>query len=60
MRRQIKVIWDLLERIAVAGPAVDVMATVRMELTRLNQRAAEMQKELEILQAPPEKEEPDG
>ena len=60
MRRQIKAIWDLLGLIAVAGQAVGVMATVRVELTKLDQRAAEMQRELEILQTPLEKEDPDG
>lgn len=39
MRKRIKLIYDLLERIAVAGPAVDIMATVRQELIALDQQA---------------------
>ena len=37
MRKQLKVIFDLLEKIHVAGPEVDIMATVRVEMVRLDQ-----------------------
>ena len=38
MRRRIKIIYDLLERIHVAGPEVDIMAAVRQELVKLDRQ----------------------
>ena len=40
MRRRIKIIYDLLERIHVAGPEVDIMSAVRQELVKLDRQVA--------------------
>lgn len=40
MRRRIKIIYDLLARIHVAGPEVDIMSAVRQELVKLDRQVA--------------------
>lgn len=43
MRNRIKNIFDLLEKIHVAGPEVDIMATVRQEMRYLARDARVME-----------------